>query len=204
MRNNYFYLAKGPRSFFFLFTCLFLSLKYLAKSSVYLSYLEIGTLLSLNWQTWQTEVFHHTFHFRTLYVIFSMSQISFTEMSGKYASYNGLRRISRIAEKQKSILKYNECLELAQQMAIDSFWWILALISDQTMYEALKENVFISSLTLIKIWICSFWIMSTYNSCQFCPKTVCVILAYQTTVYLKSEQISVIARNDRIIFKSLC
>lgn len=79
-------------------------------------------------------------------------------------------------------------------MAIDSFWWILALISDQTMYEALKENEFISSLTLTKIWICSFLIMSTYNSCQFCANTICVVLAYQTTVYLKSEQICVIAR----------
>lgn len=28
-------------------------------------------------------------------------------------------------------------------MAIDSFWWILALISDQTVYEALNQNVFI-------------------------------------------------------------
>lgn len=29
-------------------------------------------------------------------------------------------------------------LKLAQQMAIDSFWWILALISDQTMHEGLN------------------------------------------------------------------
>lgn len=25
---------------------------------------------------------------------------------------------------------------------MDSFWWILALISDQTMYEVLNQNVF--------------------------------------------------------------
>lgn len=89
-------------------------------------------------------------------------------------------------------------------MAIDSFRWILALLSDQTMYEALNENVFLSSLTLIKVWICSFWIMCTYNSRQFCPNTGFVVLAYQAAVYLESEWSSVIARNDSIIFKLLC
>ena len=91
-------------------------------------------------------------------------------------------------------------------MAIDSFWWILALIADQTMHEALNQNAFISLLTLILIWICSFWIMSTNNLYPFFQNfnALCVVLAYRTTVYLISEQSSVIARNDRIIFKSPC
>lgn len=74
------------------------------------------------------------------------------------------------------------------------------------MYEALNQNIFISLLTLIQIWICSFWIMSTYIPYPFFPNfnAVCVLLAYWTTAYLISEQSSVIVRNDMIIFKSPC
>lgn len=63
--------------------------------------------------------------------------------------------------------------------------------------------MYLALLTLIVIWICSFWIMSTYNPYPFFPNfnAVCVVLTYQTTVYLVSEQSSVIATNDRFIFK---
>jgi len=48
--------------------------------------------------------------------------------------------------------------------------------------------------------------MSTNNLYPFFQNfnALCVVLAYRTTVYLISEQSSVIARNDRIIFKSPC
>lgn len=69
--------------------------------------------------------------------------------------------------KKYTYIHVHKCLKLAQQMGIDSFWWILALISDQTVYKALNQNVYISLFTLIQIWICSFWIMSTYDTYPF-------------------------------------